>query len=330
MTSRTLEAARHYHRRGWQVVPIPAGEKGPRRPDWQNLDLKPDELSQAFGADDNIGTILGQRSGHLADGDLDCREALDLADIYLPATRAEFGRVSKPRSHRLYVAQGAAYEAFADPTNGSVLLELRADGRDGGCHQTVFPPSRHPSGELIEWHGNVIAPLVLKPRVLRTRMAYLAIACLVARHISRHAAERPGHDLPRLLWEWDQNLGRTAYRWLGESAPDAPRRHPQLRGRLPRRNLDLAEVVSAIPNDCDWNGWNRVGMAIFNASSGSEEGFVIFDDWSAKSIKYQSHAVEERWRNYRRSPPNRIGLGSLVHLARQCGWAPRARSADAP
>jgi hypothetical protein len=235
MTS-TFDAARDYRRRGWRVVPIPAGERGPRRPDWQNLDLELDELPQAFSADGNIGTILGRRSGHLTDSDLDCREALDLADIYLPPTRAEFGRVSKPRSHRLYVAQGAAYEAFADPTDGSVLLELRTDGRDGGCHQTVFPPSRHPSGELVEWHGDVIAPLVVKPQVLRTRMTYLAIACLIARHVSHHVAERPGPDLPRLLWEWDHDLGRLAYRWLGQPDPNAPRRHPQLRGQLSRRS----------------------------------------------------------------------------------------------
>jgi hypothetical protein len=158
-------------------------------------------------------------------------------------------------------------------------------------------------------------------------MAYLAIACLVARHISRHAAERPGPDFPRLLWEWDQNLGRIAYRWLGQPAPDALRRDPQLRGKLSRRDLDLAEVVSAIPNDRDWNGWNRIGMAIFSASGGSEEGFFTFDDWSAKSPKYQPHVVEQRWCNYRRSPPTRIGMGSLDQLARQCGWTPQAQSA---
>jgi hypothetical protein len=218
-----LAAARDYRRRGWTVLPIPAGEKGPRCPRWQNLDLALDQLPQAFSADGNIGIILGRRSGYLVDGDLDCREALDLADIYLPATRAEFGRLSKARSHRLYVAQGAVYEAFADPTDSSVLLELRADGRDGGCHQTVFPPSCHPSGELVEWHGDIIAPLVVKPQILRMRMAYLAIACLVARHISHHAAERPSPDLSRLLWESDHDLGRVAYRWLGQPDPDATR-----------------------------------------------------------------------------------------------------------
>jgi hypothetical protein len=59
--------------------------------------------------------ILGAGSGELVNIDLDCPEALAIADLYLPVTEAEFGRTSKRRSHRLYVAAGAAFEAFADP-----------------------------------------------------------------------------------------------------------------------------------------------------------------------------------------------------------------------
>jgi Primase C terminal 2 (PriCT-2) len=70
-------------------------------------------------------------------------------------------------------------------------------------------------------------------------------------------------------------------------------------------------------------------MAFFAASNGSEEGYVAFDDLSAKSPKYDPHAVRERWNNYRRSPPTRIGIGSLVHLARQSGWRPKAEARHA-
>jgi Primase C terminal 2 (PriCT-2) len=67
-------------------------------------------------------------------------------------------------------------------------------------------------------------------------------------------------------------------------------------------------------------------MAFYAASDGSEEGFIAFDDWSAKSAKYDPRTVEERWHNYCRSPPSRIGIGTLVHLARAAGEKPtRAR-----
>jgi hypothetical protein len=49
----------------------------------------------------NVGFILGTASGML-DVDLDCQEAVDLADEYLPSTNSIFGRASASSSHRLY------------------------------------------------------------------------------------------------------------------------------------------------------------------------------------------------------------------------------------
>ena len=321
----TLDAARAYAARGWRVLPIPRGQKKPAISSWPNFVAAIDDLPQLFGDGQNIAVRLDRASRELVDLDLDCAEALALADLYSPRTDAQFGRASKPRSHRLYVAPGAVFESFSDPISGEMMVELRADGRDGGAHLSLLPPSVT-DGEGRQWCGEIIAPAAVEATVLHRRVAYLAVACLVARYVSEHAAQRPGPDLPRLLWEFDHELGRPAYRWLGQPDPDQPRRHPQPRNRLSQRDLDLVEVVQAIRNDCDWTGWNNIGMAIFAASRGSEDGFIVFDAFSARSGKYDPAAVLERWRNYRRSPPSRIGMGSLVHLARQSGWAPPSRS----
>lgn len=312
---------REYLSRGWAVIPLPARQKAPVVKGWQ---------AQNFAASDfpegcNVGVILGPRSGQLVDIDLDCPEALALADVYLPPTGAEFGRALKLRSHRLYVAASAQFESFADPLikGKSTLIELRARGRDGTSeHQTVIPPSVHPSGEAIEWHGDVIAPVGYEARKLRRRCTFLAMACLLARYVSEHAAERPGPDFPRLLWEADHRLGRAAYRWLGHRAPDEPHESPKPRRWLTREEIDLAEVVNAIPNIEDWHGWNRIGLAIYGASAGSDQGGIVFDDWSAKSPKHNRYTTAARWRHYHRSPPDRIGMGTLVHLAREAGWPP--------
>jgi hypothetical protein len=206
-----------------------------------------------------------------------------------------------------------------------MLLELRAGGRTGGAHLTVLPPSIT-DGEQRYWQSDTIAPTIVSTAALRLATAWLAVGCLVMRYISEHAARRPGPDLLRLLWEFDRELARPAYRWIRRPDPDAPRRYPRRRAELSNRDLKLAEIVAAIQNNCSWEDWNRIGMAIFAASGGSSDGFVIFDDFSAKSQKYRAHEVQKRWFNYRRSPPSRIGLGTLVYLARQAGWRPEVAS----
>ena len=124
----------------WDIKRNPAGEKGPREPGWQNLKPNLEELERHLAQGGNVGVRLGASSGGLVDVDLDCAEALSLATTYLPPTNAVFGRASKPRSHYLYVAVGAAFAAYSDPLTGETIVELRADGRTGGAHQTLIPP----------------------------------------------------------------------------------------------------------------------------------------------------------------------------------------------
>ena len=334
----TLDAARDYYRRGLRIVPIPGGSKVCVMTGWQDFEATAAELPQLFGSNENIGVVLGAKSGHLADLDLDCCEAIAIADLYLPATDAVFGRPSKPRSHRLFIAPGAVYESFADPITGNTLLEIRADGRkngDGvkGAHQTLFPPSIT-NGERREWSGDMIAPRLVEADALHLAAAWLAVGCLIARHISDYAAHRPDNDLVALLDEFDLleghggKLASAARRWLGiphDRSMPQPEWHPRPKRRS-SHDPDVGELVDAIPNDADWPAWNQLGMAIFDASEGSETGFAVFDAWSRKSAKYDPRAVVERWRNYRRSPPNRIGMGSLVYLARKHGWTPSAKA----
>jgi Primase C terminal 2 (PriCT-2) len=306
-------------------VPVPAGSKRPIATGWNVATFRPN----GFADGDNIAIVLGTRSGWVVDIDLDCDEAVTLVDFYLPQTGASFGRLSRPRCHRLYIAVEAAFEAFADPLidGKNTLVELRADGAGGGSHLCLAPPSVA-DGECREWSDEIIAPLVVNAKALRLQVARLAVGCLVARYVSEYAARQPGPDLPGLLWEFDRTLGRAAFKWLGLPDPDAPQRYPRHRRDMSRRDLDLAEIVHAIPNNCSWDEWNAIGMAVFAASGGSGDGKVIFDDFSAKSSQYDPHAVEERWRNYRRSPPDRIGIGFLVRLARGAGWRPGLRDAS--
>jgi len=159
---------------GAQFVPVLPGEKAARCKGWPDIRLSPDKIERQVAGSGNIAVRVGRASRGLVDADLDSGEALALADLYLPPTGAVFGRPSKLRSHRIYRARGAVFAAFAEPLDGSMLLELRADGRDGGAHLTLIPPSVA-DGERRTWDGDTVEQREIDAAVLGRRMAWLAI-----------------------------------------------------------------------------------------------------------------------------------------------------------
>ena len=128
LATNRVEAARGYLAFGFAPVPIPARQKGPLMTGWQNFRATPADVATHFKGTGNLGILLGEASQGLTDVDLDCPETVELADVFLPVTGAEFGRPSKARSHRLYNSPAARTKRFKCPLTGATLVELRSDG----------------------------------------------------------------------------------------------------------------------------------------------------------------------------------------------------------
>ena len=60
--------------------------------------------------------------------------------------------------------------------DGTMLLELRVNGQD------MAPPSVHPNGERLKWHGLLLGPAHITKDVLIAAHRHLAAAALIARH----------------------------------------------------------------------------------------------------------------------------------------------------
>ena len=186
-----LDIAKKYIARDWAVIPIPHGEKGPKIKGWDQLKITPENVAQYFNSGpQNIGVQMGPKSGGLADVDLDCPEAVRLAHYFLPETGAVFGRPSKPSSHHEYLVtdpKPVSVIAHRDD-NQAVILELRIGVT--GAAQTVFPGSRHVSGEMIEWVRNG-APANVPFKALARAVRGIAVASLLLRHWHHDGA----HDM---------------------------------------------------------------------------------------------------------------------------------------
>jgi hypothetical protein len=75
-----------YQRLGWELKPVPVGQKACWLKGWPDLRASPDELQRHVDQGGNVGVRAGRASGGLVDIDLDFGETLALADTYLVPT----------------------------------------------------------------------------------------------------------------------------------------------------------------------------------------------------------------------------------------------------
>lgn len=168
---------------GFRPVPLHPRSKAATSRAYVEPDYEPPPDDLWREREHGIGVVTGPRHHGPIDADLDCPEALFFAPVFMPATDAVFGRVSKPRSHRLYRADGPAFEkqAFLDPVDGTTLLELRGDAG----HQTCMPGCVHEdTGETVEWSELAFPEVpVVDSTALRRAAQKTALACLIARRV---------------------------------------------------------------------------------------------------------------------------------------------------
>jgi hypothetical protein len=115
----------------------------------------------------------------IVDVDLDCPEALELADAFLNPTGMEFGRESTPRSHRLYKVidltkkHTRVYFDFKQKEK-SMLVEFRANK-----HYTMCG-GQYDNGEKVVW-SKYEAPIEITYDTLHKQLSKLAVACVIRR-----------------------------------------------------------------------------------------------------------------------------------------------------
>lgn len=83
----------------------------------------------------------------------------------------------------------------------------------------------------------------------------------------------------------------------------------------------ITDALSFIPNDdCDWDTYSKIGMALHEESGGSDKGLEAFMKWSAQSKKHIRRATARRWDSFMAGGDGNIGGGTILYMARQHGW----------
>jgi len=144
----------------------------------------------------NYNIITGHDSNLICDVDLDCPEALKLADYFISSTGLEYGRESTLRSHRLVRVidltkkHTRKYFDFKQPEKKkAMLVELRANQ-----HYT-FCMGQYDNGEKVVW-TKADEPAEVTWDALYKSAALLSAACVILR---KYAPEGMRNEYIKLI-----------------------------------------------------------------------------------------------------------------------------------
>lgn len=74
-------------------------------------------------------------------------------------------------------------------------------------------------------------------------------------------------------------------------------------------------LLNAIPPDCDYDEWIKVGMALKHEGADCS----VWDDWSRGGTKYKHGECQRKWGSFKR---NEVTGGTLFHIAANYGYTP--------
>ena len=149
-----VSAAEHYRSIGLEPVPIKSDQTSLPKTESGLVIWSHKRIGQEFSETDNVGLVLGQRSGDLVEVQFHWQEAggwaLELMQNLPAFCRDGVGylnrlvRVRLPTDLIQFTVPESVSHLFGPA--GRVVLELKGNG-----HQAMVPPSLHCSGERLQW-----------------------------------------------------------------------------------------------------------------------------------------------------------------------------------
>jgi hypothetical protein len=308
-----LDAALEYVRR-WEIFPVPPGLKcgysvekrgfDNGKPWGKTTSVKEVRAYWRRLPRANVGLVMGAGSG-IWDLEIDTKAAhANLKQdgaVSLAELEAKYGKL--PPTSMFESPSGSRHHLFMHPGGGDVRIMMgpldkeKYPGIDvkGDGGMSIVPPSRTKKG-MYRW--------------LNKRRVVKAPAWLLGMVVKQDYAPSESDPFTRFA---------------------KSTRQPSI------SELTLAVAMIANP-ELPWDpdkststpGWNAIGMAIFDASGGSVEGYRLFDAFSQRSSKYDAGNTRRKWKAFHGCPPRKITAGTIFHLAEKAvpNWRERIIARD--
>jgi putative DNA primase/helicase len=293
---------------GFALVPIPAGQKGPRNRQW-------DHKSQVVT---NREAVIRLNTGNLGLAHAYCTPtptaALDIDDMTAAAewffensidlnslvaapdaVTIDSGRPNRTKViYRLPTGVSPLPSVrLKNPTSKSTMFELRCATKNGKTVQDVLPPSIHPdTSRPYRWGG--------AGHFTRLPLIPDAILDCWRRLLQKESDIPPSFT----MMSAPKQLDAVTIALLGQ--PETP-----------RRIATVKEMLSFVNADCDYDTYREIVWAV--ADTGWSCSFDLLRDWSLTAPhRYEEKTLLNLLNNFRYH--GGIHYGTLVHHAKKGGW----------
>jgi len=232
-----------------------------------------------------------------------------------------FGPGGKYRGHNVGLACGTKHGILAldidtKPVGGTTgLKELsRITEKEGPL--PPGPRQKTPSGGyhyIYEWQENAASSSSKVANGIDTRGG-------TGDHSSGHVVAYPSQiDGKSYSWEEGGEVPPMP-EWLVASLGQ-PWREKAKEDR-PKQEVPIHQVNRMLtiidPDTLSYEEWVKVGMAL--KSTCGDDGFEIWDEWSAEGARRKRDECKVRWKTFHEDGP--VGFGTLLFMAKEAGWRP--------
>jgi KaiC/GvpD/RAD55 family RecA-like ATPase len=277
---------------GYRIVPLPPGSKGPNRKGWPKFELTAESVRKMAAngsAHDGVGVLAATTPA------ID----VDILD-------EEVAQQMSDEIDRIFAGQALMTRTGRAP---KFLIPFRSDEPFRKLTSKVYSDGKHEHkveilGDGQQWVAYHIHPGTELPYAWWDGVAddgIVSVALTALPLLSRSDGQRV-IDAFELLAAGMVAAGR----WAANSTPavrireDVARDDPFAGFAEPVSDLTRAQI-EALVHKCDssaYDRWIDVGMMLHHQYAAGEEGFEIWEAWSANAHNYDAEAMRPHWESF--------------------------------
>jgi hypothetical protein len=272
---------------GYDIVFIRPGEKRPFGKEWEKTKHGPKRLAAALAAGrEDFGVGIKTKLTPLVD--IDCYDP-EIVDHMIAFTEETVGpslqRVGMaPKTGLLYRADKpfpkTQSRVFIDDEGRQVKLEVLGDGQQFVAFH-IHPDTNEPYRWKDKRHPANTAADELETIVRDQAME-------LVREFEKLCREKG--------WPEKSTVKRLEGRGAGEYDDDDP--FVSDKAKIELSTAEIQAKLAMVPNAEDHDTWFHVGMALYHQYDGSEEGLILWHEWSAQANNYDADDLDYRWTTF--------------------------------